>query len=71
MNLELDNSPEAKAGRIFGRILAELMFYGILGTVSYSLLSKIIKIAVTHEVMKNLSGKRSNPVDPYEDDNYY
>jgi len=44
---------ERKAGRILGTIIADLIYFSIIGGLSMTLVSKLIKIAITREAMKS------------------
>lgn len=49
---------EKRAGRIVGEVLADLVFFSCIlgiGVFSTALLSKLIKFAVTREIMRNVN----------------
>jgi hypothetical protein len=54
---------ERKAGRIVGTLLADLVFFcvvGGIGVLSLNLASKLLRIAITREAMKS-----ANPTNDY------
>ncbi len=66
---------EQKAGRIVGTILADLLYYSCVlgvGVLSVKILSKIIKTAITLEIMRGV--RKNEETDSHDiplDDNYY
>jgi hypothetical protein len=49
---------ERKAGRMVGELLADLVYFSCIlgmGVLSVSLLSKLIKVIITREVMRNVN----------------
>ena len=53
---------ERKAGRILGTIIADLIYFSIIGVLSVSLVSKLIRIAISQEAMKS-AGKNNDYLD--------
>ena len=63
---------EAKAGRIFGTFLADLVYFSAIlgvGVISGKLLSKLLKAVISREIVKNAA--KNKPVEnhyPTEND---
>ena len=60
---------ERKAGRIVGTFLADLVFFSFVfgaGIFSLSLISKLLKIAITREAMKSSNQNKDYPDTDFE-----
>ena len=57
---------ERKVGRILGTIIADLIYFSIIGVLSASLLSKLIKIAISQQAMKSADQNNDYPDTDFE-----
>jgi len=57
---------ERKAGRILGTIIADLIYFSIIGVLSVSLVSKLIRIAISQQAMKNTDQNNDYPDTDFE-----
>ena len=57
---------ERKAGRILGRIIADLIYFSIIGVLSVSLVSKLIRIAISQQAMKSSDQNNDYPNTDFE-----
>ena len=57
---------ERKAGRILGTIIADLIYFSIIGVLSVSLASKLIRIAISQQAMKSADQNDDYPDTDFE-----
>ena len=57
---------ERKAGRILGTIIADLIYYSIIGVLSVSLVSKLIRITLSQQAMKSADQNNDYPDTDFE-----
>jgi hypothetical protein len=57
---------ERKAGRILGTIIADLIYFSIIGVLSVSLVSKLIRIAISQQAMKSADQNNDYPDTDFE-----
>lgn len=57
---------ERKAGRVLGTIIADLIYFSIVGVLSISLVSKLIKIAISQQAMKSSDQTNNYPDTDFE-----
>ena len=57
---------ERKVGRILGTIIADLIYFSIIGVLSASLLSKLIKIAISQQALKSADQNNDYPDTDFE-----
>ena len=57
---------ERKAGRILGTIIADLIYFSIIGVLSVSLVSKLIRIAISQQSMKSADQNNDYPDTDFE-----
>lgn len=57
---------ERKAGRILGTIIADLIYFSIIGVLSISLVSKLIRIAISQQAMKSADQNNDYPNTDFE-----
>jgi len=63
---------DRKAGRIVGTFLADLVFFSLVcgaGILSLSLVSKLLRIAISREAMKSVM-KNDNPNNEYDNTDF-
>lgn len=51
---------ERKAGRILGTIIADLIYFSIVGVLSASLVSKLIRVVISQQAMKSADQNKNN-----------
>ena len=57
---------ERKAGRIVRTIIADLIYFSIVGVLSVSLVSKWIKIAISQQALKSADQNNDYPDTDFE-----
>ena len=57
---------ERKDGRILGTIIADLIYFSIIGVLSISLVSKLIRIAISQQAMKSADQNNDYPNTDFE-----